>query len=115
MQDAMDFLADLAKKLLLPFTVALLGTIVHLYRSKEQTSVGKFSLLTLINVGMVFTTGVICQDYLEVKSERMIWVLSGIACSFSTYILDFIQLLITDITPDIARKFFGVSKKSNEE
>ena len=114
MQDVIDFLVDLAKKLFLPFTVAILGTVIHLYRTKEQTSKARFAMLTLINVGMVFTTGIICQDYFEMKSERLIWVLSGIACSFSTYILDFVQLAITDIAPDVARKVFGVEKKDDE-
>ena len=114
MQDILDFLADLAKKLYLPITVAILGTVVHLYRSKEELSIGRFSILTIINVGMVFTTGIICQDYLEMKNERMIWVLSGIACSFSTYILDFIQLAITDIAPEVARKVFGLEKKDED-
>ena len=112
MQDVIDFLVDLTKKLYLPIAVAVLGTIIHLYRSKEKPSIGRFSVLTLINVGMVFTTGIICQDYLGMKNDRLIWVLCGVACSFSTYILDLIQYIIQDIAPDIARKFFNVDKEN---
>lgn len=114
MQDVIDFLVDLTKKLYLPIAVAVLGTIIHLYRSKEKPSIGRFSILTLINVSMIFTVGVICQDYFEMKSERMIWVLSGVACSFSTYILNLIQIIITDIAPDAARKLFRVERKDGE-
>ena len=112
MQDVLDFLVDLTKKLYLPLSVAVLGTIIHLYRSKEKPSVGRFSVLTLINVGMVFTTGVICQDYFDMENDRLIWVISGIACSFSTYILNLIQYIIQDIAPNIARKFFNVDKEN---
>lgn len=114
MQDTLDFLVDIAKKLFLPIVVATLGTIIHLYRSKEETSVGRFSMLTLINVSMVFTTGIVCQDYFEMKNERMIWVFSGVACSFSTYILNLVQTIITDIAPDAARKLFRVERKDGE-
>lgn len=112
MQDVLDFLADLTKKLYLPIAVAVLGTIIHLYRSKEKPSIGRFSILTLINVGMVFTTGIICQDYLDMKNDRLIWVLCGLACTFSMYILNLIQYIIQDIAPDVARKFFNVDKEN---
>lgn len=112
MQDVLDFLVDLTKKLYLPIAVAVLGTIIHLYRSKEKPSIGRFSILTLINVGMVFTTGIICQDYLDMKNDRLIWVLCGVACSFSMYILNLIQYIIQDIAPDVARKFFNVDKEN---
>ena len=112
MQDVIDFLVDLTKKLYLPIAVAVLGTIIHLYRSKEKPSIGRFSILTLINVGMVFTTGIICQDYLDMKNDRLIWVLCGLACTFSMYILNLIQYIIQDIAPDVARKFFNVDKEN---
>ena len=112
MQDVIDYLVDLTKKLYLPIAVAVLGTIIHLYRSKEKPSIGRFSVLTLINVGMVFTTGIICQDYLGMKNDRLIWVLCGVACSFSTYILDLNQYIIQDLAPDVARKFFNVDKEN---
>ena len=112
MQDVIDFLVDLTKKLYLPIAVAVLGTIIHLYRSKEKPSIGRFSILTLINVGMVFTTGIICQDYLGMKNDRLIWVLCGVACSFSMYIFNLIQYIIQDIAPDVARKFFNVDKEN---
>ena len=112
MQDVLYFLADLTKKLYLPIAVAVLGTIIHLYRSKEKPSIGRFSILTLINVGMVFTTGIICQDYLDMKNDRLIWVLCGLACTFSMYILNLIQYIIQDIAPDVARKFFNVDKEN---
>ena len=112
MQDVLDFLIDLTKKLYLPIAVAVLGTIIHLYRSKEKLSIGRFSILTLINVGMVFTTGIICQDYLDIKNDRLIWVLCGLACTFSMYILNLIQYIIQDIAPDVARKFFNVDKEN---
>ena len=112
MQDVLDFLVDLTKKLYLPIAVAVLGTIIHLYRSKEKPSIGRFSILTLINVGMVFTTGIICQDYLDMKNDRLIWVLCGLACTFSMYILNLIQYIIQDIAPDVARKFFNVDKEN---
>ena len=112
MQDLLNFLIEVMKKLYLPIAVAVLGTIIHLYRSKEKPSIGRFSILTLINVGMVFTTGIICQDYLDMKNDRLIWVLCGLACTFSTYILNLIQYIIQDIAPDIARKFFNVDKEN---
>lgn len=115
MQDLLDFLAEVTKKLYLPLSVAVLGTIIHLYRSKEKPSVGRFSVLTLINVGMVFTTGIICQDYLGMKNDRLIWVLSGVACSFSTFILDLIENIITKIAPEAIRKFLNVGKDKEEE
>lgn len=114
MQELGDFLAEMAKKMSLPLVIALSGTAIHLYRSKEQISVMRFVTLTLINVGMVFTTGVICQDYLEMKSERMIWVLSGVACSFSTYILDLVQNFITDIAPEAIRKLLNIEGKKED-
>ena len=112
MQDLLDFLIEVMKKLYLPIAVAVLGTIIHLYRSKEKPSVGRFSILTLINVGMVFTTGIICQDYLEMENDRLIWVLCGVACSFSIYILDLIQNILTEIAPEAIRKFFNVDKEN---
>lgn len=115
MQDVIDFLVDLTKKLYLPIAVAVLGTIIHLYRSKEKPSIGRFSILTLINVGMVFTTGIICQDYLDMKNDRLIWVLCGVACSFSIYILDLIQNILTEIAPEVIRKFLNVDKDKEGE
>ena len=112
MQDLLDFLIEVMKKLYLPIAVAVLGTIIHLYRSKEKPSIGRFSTLTLINVGMVFTTGIICQDYLEMENDRLIWVLCGVACSFSIYILDLIQNILTEIAPEAIRKFFNVDKEN---
>ena len=112
MQDLLDFLIEVMKKLYLPIAVAVLGTIIHLYRSKEKPSIGRFSILTLINVGMVFTTGIICQDYLEMENDRLIWVLCGVACSFSIYILDLIQNILTEIAPEAIRKFFNVDKEN---
>lgn len=115
MQDLLDFLIEVMKKLYLPLSVAVLGTIIHLYRSKEKPSVGRFSVLTLINVGMVFTTGIICQDYLEMENDRLIWVLSGVACSFSTFILDLIENILTEIAPEAIRKFLNVDKDKEGE
>lgn len=112
MQDLLNFLIEVMKKLYLPIAVAVLGTIIHLYRSKEKPSIGRFSILTLINVGMVFTTGIICQDYLEMENDRLIWVLCGVACSFSIYILDLIQNILTEIAPEAIRKFFNVDKEN---
>lgn len=110
MQDMLDFLVDLTKKLYLPLAVAIFGTTIHLYRNNEKFSIGKFSMLTVINIGMVFTTGVICQDYLEIKNDKFIWIICGIACSFSTYILDLIEKVFTDIAPEAIRKFFNLDK-----
>ena len=114
MEDITDITVSLLKKLTLPVVVAVVGTIVHLHRTKEKISVIQFLMHTTVNVGIVFTTGIICTDYFEITNERLVWVLSGVACSFSTYILNLIQTIITDIAPEIARKMFGVSSKDEE-
>ena len=99
----------------IPGAIAIFGTIVHLYRNNQKITFNKVILIhTLINIGIVFTIGVLCQDYFNIKSERLIWVFSGVACSFSTYLLNLVQLLITDVAPDVARKIFGVDKHNED-
>lgn len=115
MQNIMEFLEEASKKLFLPIVIAILGTVVHIYRTNEAMSFVRFMMLTCINTGVIFSISVISQEVLEIQSEKLTWVLCGTACAFSQSILNLIQLVITEIAPDVARKFLGVPTEKDEE
>ena len=103
-------------KVVLPIIVAVVGAMIHTFRTKDDPSSKltflSFFMLIVINIGIVVTIGIIAEDYFDVKSNRIVWVISGLACTFSTYILNLIQYIIQDIAPDVARKFFNVDKEN---
>ena len=45
-------------------------------------------MLIVINIGIVMTIGIVAEDYFELKNSRLVYVISGLACTFSMYILN---------------------------
>ena len=99
----------------LPIIVAVVGAMIHTFRTKDnpgsKLTFLSFFMLIVINISLVVTIGIVAEDYFDLKS-RIVWVISGLACTFSTYILNLLQYIIQDIAPDIARKFFNVDKEN---
>lgn len=112
----LELLEKIFDKIGLPFIIALVGAVIHTFRTKDDpnnnSTFFSFFMLIIINISIVMTIGIVAEDYFEVKNNRLIWVISGLACTFSMYILNLIQYIIQDIAPDIARKFFNVDKEN---
>lgn len=112
----LELLEKIFDKIGLPFIIALVGAVIHTFRTKDDpnnnSTFFSFFMLIIINISIVMTIGIVAEDYFEVKNNRLIWVISGLACTFSMYILNLIQYIIQDIAPDVARKFFNVDKEN---
>ena len=112
----LELLEKIFDKIGLPFIIAIVGAVIHTFRTKDDpnnnSTFFSFFMLIIINISIVMTIGIVAEDYFEVQNNRLIWVVSGLACTFSMYILNLIQYIIQDIAPDIARKFFNVDKEN---
>lgn len=116
---ALDYILVLVKDAIPLFFLGIAASFVHTYRirSKKHFTKKEFLGLSVISSFVVYCTIIICKDYFNITSDIQ-YVIAGIAATFSIYILDLIEQIITILIPEAIRagikKFFG-GKGSNDE
>lgn len=120
MNKVLDYLLELVKDFI-PFVfLGIAASFVHAYRikSKKHFTISEFLGLSVISSFIVYCTIIICRDYFNMTSDIQ-YVIAGIAATFSIYILDLIEQIITILIPEVIRgairKYFGGKSDKDEE
>ena len=104
----MDFLKRFS-----PFIIGgAIGAIIDRMR-KEMTWFAFFKSI-VISIFLSICVGIVCKDYLMIKSENIIFVFCGISGTFSKIILDEIEQIIK-LAPDFVKSKLGVTKQANND
>lgn len=112
MQETLIVIWDFLKRYS-PFIVGgAIGAIIDRMR-KEMTWFAFFKSI-VISIFLSICVGIVCKDYLMIKSENIIFVFCGISGVFSKVILDEIETILK-LAPVFVKSKLGINKKEDNE
>lgn len=110
--ELLETLVEFSKKYSPLIVGGLIGSVIH--RLRTDMTIKQFIGSIIMSVFVALSVGIICQEYLEIKKDAIIFVACGISGTFSKVLLDELEEIISTFSV-IFKKKIGIEEIPQEE